>query len=259
MPSPNHKARASNTSLPRASSLKSTGAAIRRGDLHISDPIPVSQDGLAAIVPQLGPDSPQVQATVLQRDDSLPPRRYPPQEKNGLYASYALAESKPATRYNAPTQFHDPHESMSSGPSKGSVRRPKKEGGFRATMRKIFGTKKGRSPLSNISGDHHRSVSMARPLDSDYCTDLNRLLSLSTTYRSLEILPDLPCRFLKSHGLAPSDHTLPLRHSMMPGALQRAMMKRGPPFKKTWIHTGAAIPFPALSLLQEKRELWLLL
>ena len=47
--------------------------------------------------------------------------------------------------------------SISTAPSKGSIRQ-KKQGGFRATLRRMFGSKKGRASMGDQKKDYHRSV-----------------------------------------------------------------------------------------------------
>ena len=130
--SPNSKSRSRTTSLTL--NRASTGDALRRGDIKISEPIPIPReaDGFG---PQTLPHKPT---------DSWP--RGPPGntedfvQGNGAHHSHHASDSR-ISAYNTTA-------SLSTNPSKTSLN--KQRGGFRATIKRIFGSKKNRDTITSI-------------------------------------------------------------------------------------------------------------
>jgi hypothetical protein len=142
MPSPKAPDRYSNGSLLRSS----TGAAIRRGEIKISDPLPYDQDA----------------PTVATRHNSDWPIKNPTTTmQRGRHYSTGNLEPGDAGRASMGPSLIP--SSISTAPSKGSISQ-KKQTGFRATLRRMFGSKKGRSSMEEQRKEYHRSV----------CCDPNR-------------------------------------------------------------------------------------
>lgn len=139
MPSPKSQSRYSNGSLLRSS----TGAAIRRGDLKISDPIPQDHDL----------SQPQ---TAARHNSDWPIRSTAPDMQRGRHYSTGNMEPNTVARESMGPSLAA--SSMSTAPSKGSTGQ-KKTTGFRATLRRMFGSKRGRTSFEDNRKDYHRSVS----------------------------------------------------------------------------------------------------
>lgn len=162
-PLQSHKSQSSTGSLSRANS---TGVAIRRGELKISEPIPIPREGIDGFGPQAGVGSPEFQSTTSLRN---------PRVRSGVRASANPAEAPPDPQlmlpstktqvwsdYSSPS--HHPHDSMSSTPSKLSVRKKRKDSTLKSVMRKIFGSKRGEEQRKSGVLEHHRSVSLTYAL-----------------------------------------------------------------------------------------------
>src|ERR1700742_1163747 len=142
MPSPNHKATRSGSL-----SLASTGAALRRGELKISDPIPFAESGITFNSP-----------------NTLPPSSYlqPPGDANWLRKSTPardvhvrhVSDAPPHVGLRASAGPSLLQSSMSSIPSKVSLNQ-KKPGGLRAAIKRMFSSKKHRSVPTDTSGFHY--------------------------------------------------------------------------------------------------------
>ncbi|KIV84048.1 hypothetical protein PV11_06023 [Exophiala sideris] len=132
MPSPNHRSRGS-------LGTTNTGAALRRGDLKISDPIPFTES--RDMFPQPTPAmSSTYDLAPRPNETTWPCRTSPPQEYNVHHTSDAPVN---ATVRNSAGPSLIP-SSMSSIPSKGSLTQ-KKPGGLRATLKRMFTSKRHRS------------------------------------------------------------------------------------------------------------------
>lgn len=136
MPSPPDQSRDSNGSLLRSS----TGAAIRRGDIKISDPIPYDQD---------------VQPVATRHNSDWPIKPEAGNMQQGRHFSTGNLEPGNAGRASVGASLIP--SSISTIPSKGSISQ-KKQSGFRATLRRMFGSKKGRASMDDHRKQYHRSV-----------------------------------------------------------------------------------------------------
>lgn len=128
MPSPNYTSRAS--TVP-PSHVNSAEAAFRPDDLRISRPIEILRESNGGLNQQL--------STRLMSVDGTWPR------KGANATSRASA---------GPSMLND---SLSSGPSRGSL--SKKNGGFRATIRRMFGSKRHRDTMESVGDGYHYYVS----------------------------------------------------------------------------------------------------
>ena len=163
MPSPNHKARASSLSLTRASTGPNT---LRRGDLKISEPIPIPREGKDGLGPQTGVGSPDFQAQTSLRNvqDGAQAKQDRPHHRSGIEGDYGSREppNAQATTNNITTRITaiNPHNSISSAQSKVSI----KDKGLRATFRKIFSRKASkRRTIEGLIDETPYSVSLAKP------------------------------------------------------------------------------------------------
>lgn len=136
MPSPPEQSRNSNGSLLRSS----TGAAIRRGDIKISDPIPYDQDAQPAVTRHNGDWPIKPEAGNMQQGRHFSTGNLEPGNAGRASVGPSLIPS-----------------SISTVPSKGSISQ-KKQSGFRATLRRVFGSKKGRGSVDDHRKEYHRSV-----------------------------------------------------------------------------------------------------
>lgn len=137
MSSPPRQSRYSNGSLLRSST---TGGAIRRGEIKISDPIPHDQD----------------QSTTTYRPNSEWPIKTATadNQRGRHYSTGYLGPGDPTRASMGPSLVPS---SMSSAPSKESISRQKPTG-FRATLRRMFGSKRGRPSIAEDGGPYHPSV-----------------------------------------------------------------------------------------------------
>jgi hypothetical protein len=137
MPSPNGQNRYSNGSLLRSS----TGAAIRRGELTISDPIPQDYDTTRS-------------QTIARHNSDWPIKATPAEPQRGRHFSTGNMEPHITRESMGPSLVAS---SMSTTPSKTSSGQ-KKTTGFRATLRRMFGSKRGRTSFEDPLTSYHRSV-----------------------------------------------------------------------------------------------------
>ena len=165
MPSPNQKSCASAASIPRSNT---TGAALRRGELKISEPIPITYDnkvglGLHGGLGGLGLNTTSSRA----RADGTWPRKSTPLSASSIPTSkeYHGPFEHGCTSYNrtirvsaSPSTFYD---SLSTAPSKVSLSKRKNDG-FRATIRKMFGNKKKGNTVLEERDGQSRSVCNTR-------------------------------------------------------------------------------------------------
>lgn len=166
-PIQSHKSRSSTGSLSRGNS---TGAAIRRGEIKISDPIPIPREGIDGFGPQAGVSSPDFQSTTSLRNPKVqserasagrietpqPPKRSSP--PTAMHKSFAMEQRNPNnSSYHARVWSNsnpNPHDSMSSVPSKSSAKKKRKEGGLRSVMRRIFGSRRGEEQRRSNPMEH---------------------------------------------------------------------------------------------------------
>ena len=188
MPSPNHKSRRSGSVT-----LASTGAAVRRGDLKISEPIPFDETGLAFNSPNTVPPTSyhqHVTDATWPRKSTVAPDVHVRHVSDGQPPIGARASVGPSLLQS----------SMSSVPSKTSLSQ-KKPNGLRATIRRMFSSKKHRSVptdprnLQYSESGHLESVTERRtrtrldsapPFSADFATRSAALASHATTYQQYE-------------------------------------------------------------------------
>ncbi|KIX96335.1 uncharacterized protein Z520_08113 [Fonsecaea multimorphosa CBS 102226] len=152
MPSPNHKAKGSGSL-----SVPITGAALRRGDLKISDPIPFDESGAfsgASTVPHARHPSGQ-----RQYDTTWPRASTATQDTHVRHVSDVPPH--PRARTSAGPSLIP--SSMSSIPSKASLHQ-KKPSGLRATLKRMFSSKKHRSVPTDTSGFHYGDSGHLKPV-----------------------------------------------------------------------------------------------
>lgn len=138
MPSPNHRTRAS-------LGTPGTGAALRRGEVKISDPIPFDTNDYYTAY---NPVTPSKYPSGLRVDDSTWPRKSSPgTEFHYRHASTGNVPSNTARASAGPSLMPS---SMSSIPSKASLNQ-KKQSGFRAALKRMFSSKKHRSVPGDVS------------------------------------------------------------------------------------------------------------
>lgn len=142
MPSPNNGKRTSSLSLGRQSV-----AAIRRGDVKISDPIPLPMDKADeafALGQEVVNNNSSRSAT--PATDGTWPRRTTPPENTPLHGSEGGGRDRSRLALNR--ESDGPSMLLSAMSSKTSLKQ-RKSGGFRATVRSLFGSKRNRSALSS--------------------------------------------------------------------------------------------------------------
>ena len=159
MPSPTHRPTQSLTSSgPR----DSKGAAIRRGDLKISDPIQFPHDvnhgpsqhfAIATLSNPTTMSTPQLDGTWPRK--SVSPTFHTRTRSNGGNEP----QSQRAASYNATSRISAGPSMLngapSSAPSKGSLSK-QKDSGFRAKLRRMFGSRRLRETnLSSGTGGHN--------------------------------------------------------------------------------------------------------
>lgn len=148
MPTPKIQDRYSNGSLLRSS----TGAAIRRGDIKISDPLPYSEDA---------------QTVPTRHHSDWPMKNSTNTMQRGRHYSTGNLEPGHAGRASMGPSLNP--SSISTTPSKGSLGQ-KKQTGFRATLRRMFGSKKGRDSMEEQRKEYHLSVCCDRwPASEELC------------------------------------------------------------------------------------------
>ncbi|KIW62297.1 hypothetical protein PV04_10481 [Phialophora macrospora] len=185
MPSPNHKARQSGSL-----SLANTGAALRRGDLKISDPIPFDEDGIAFRGPNTVPPTSYLQ----HPNDAIWLRKSTPAQD--VHVRH-VSEGQPRLGMRASAGPSLLQSSMSSIPSKTSLNQ-KKPGGLRAAIKRMFSSKRHRSAPTDTSVFHYTEsghlnpvteyhdrtrLEPAPPLGADFATRGAALTSHSTSYQ----------------------------------------------------------------------------
>ena len=151
MPSPKSKKRSSSTSLARLSA----GAAVRRGDIKISDPFPVDQ-GYDGHPPSTTVDINAMSSTSWQQDATWPRKSTPPEMHHVRNASYGHERNESSRVSAGPSLIPS---SISREASKGSLTAKKSTGGFRSALKRMFGSKRGRQSMFETRRDYHRSVS----------------------------------------------------------------------------------------------------
>ncbi|KAK6385877.1 uncharacterized protein PV06_07188 [Exophiala oligosperma] len=155
MPSPNHRSRASLAST-------STGAAIRRGDLKISDPIPFNESRdmftTSASVPSPGPASAYQSNDTTWQHQNLPPQEYHHRHVSEVPINMTLRNSA------GPSLIPS---SMSSVPSKSSMSQ-KKPGGLRATLKRMFTGRKHRSVPAQANNYHYSDPGQLLPVSEQH-------------------------------------------------------------------------------------------
>jgi hypothetical protein len=151
MPSPKSKQRSSSTSLAHLG----TGAAVRRGDITISDPIPIDQ-GQDGHPPSTTAGMNAMTTTSWQQDGTWPRKSTtPPEMAHVRNASYGQERTNVGRASAGPSLIPS---SVSTTASKSSLAMPRKSsGGFRTALKRMFGSKRGRSVETRK--EYHRSVS----------------------------------------------------------------------------------------------------
>jgi hypothetical protein len=152
MPSPNNGKRRSSTSPGRHSV-----AAIRRGDVKISDPIPLPRnkvDEALRLVQEVNNNSSRSDTPAT--DGTWPRRSTPPENATRLGSEVGQRD---ASELALSRESASPSALLSTMSSRTSLKQ-RKSGGFRATIRSLFGSKRHRSTLQ-VSNDrlYHISVS----------------------------------------------------------------------------------------------------
>jgi hypothetical protein len=159
MHSSNHKSHPSiASSLTKAGN---TSAAIRRGKLEISDPIPIPQEDMSQLDPCVN-DGRQgyPSSTSFAKTDTWPRRSTPTalqdsSQQDSHDGARILQASNTDNNFNRTSAaLTNTHQSMSSLPSGGMVG---KRGGVRATFRRMFGSKRRRDSFATGVNDQ-RSV-----------------------------------------------------------------------------------------------------
>ena len=200
MTSPNNKSRRS-----ESLSFTGTGAAVRRGDLKISDPIPFDEAGLAFNNPNTVPPCSYHQHAT---DATWPRGGALAHDVHGRHAS----DVQPHTGTRASVGPSVLQSSMSSIPSKGSLSQ-KRPGGLRAAIKRMFSSKKHRSVPTDTSGfqysgsgrlgpgaeNHQRTrLGSAPPFSADFATREAALASHATVSQAMlafdQSLPTVPQR-----------------------------------------------------------------
>ncbi len=159
MPSPNYKNRSSTASAARLS----TGAAVRRGDIKISDPIPVDQ-GFDGHPPSTSADISTMSSTPWQQEDTWPRKSTPPESYHIRNASHGYEYDEALRASAGPSLIPS---SISTASSKTSLTAKKSTGGFRSALRRMFGSKRGR--VSESRKDYLYSVSSLPAHDASSC------------------------------------------------------------------------------------------
>ena len=150
MPSPKIRQRQSIASL----SNPNAGTALRRGDLKISDPIPFDT-GLTGYPPST--TNGMTALTSAKQQDGIRPRKTsPPELQHAKTTSISHAERYDIGRASAGPSLVP--SSLSTGPSKNSLSQ-RKSSGFRATLKRMFSSKKARSSFDQHRATFHQSVS----------------------------------------------------------------------------------------------------
>ena len=190
MPSPNHRARQSGSL-----SLANTGAAVRRGDLKISDPILFDEAGGSFNSPNTVPPTRYLSGQ--QSIDATWPRKSTlTQDVHVRHVSDAQPQI--GTRTSAGPSLLQ--SSMSSVPSKASLT-SKRPSGLRAAIRRMFSSKQHRSMPTATSDLHYAEsghlqpvteqrvrtrLDSAPPLGANFVTRGAALTSHATAYQQLE-------------------------------------------------------------------------
>jgi hypothetical protein len=176
MSSPAHRPPSAVTSHGRTDSK---GAAIRRGDLKISDPIQLPHGVSHGISQQstLGTPSNPVTPCTPPLEDTWPTKSVSPAShtrtrSNGANESQGqhAASSNVISRISAaPSAFNG---GFPSTPSKESLNK-QKDGGFRAKIRRMFGSRRLREPtLSSCTGGHHSQTVSSNRTPSSFSLPL---------------------------------------------------------------------------------------
>ncbi|KIX05394.1 uncharacterized protein Z518_06266 [Rhinocladiella mackenziei CBS 650.93] len=142
MPSPNHRSRGS-------FGHAATGAALRRGDLKISDPIPFDDSG--GIYPNPNSVIPTRYPSGYRSNDATWPR------KSTAAQDFHMRHTSDVAPHNDTRTSAGPSiipSSMSSIPSKASLNQ-KKPGGLRAALKRMFSGKRQRSVPNQTRGYHY--------------------------------------------------------------------------------------------------------
>ncbi len=159
MPSPKSKQRSSSASLAHLSA----GVAVRRGDITISDPIPIDS-GYDGHPPSTAADIDAMSSTTWQQDATWPRKSTPTEMHHIRNASYGHERNEIGRASAGPSLIPS---SISTAPSKVSLTQRKPSSGFRSALKRMFGSKRER--LSESRKDYHRSVSRLPYPWPDHC------------------------------------------------------------------------------------------
>ena len=181
MPSPTYRQRSSTASLAR---MDSKGAAIRRGDLKISDPIQAPHDASPGTNEQFtaGTLSSPTEASTHQLGGaclrkSVPPGSHTRTRSNGgpEPQSQSGAPYHATSRISAvPSMLNG---SLASAQSKGSLKK-QKDGGLRAKISRMFGSRRLRETTLSTCAEVHSPVSTSM-ISSSFHRRSSHLRSLS--------------------------------------------------------------------------------
>ena len=136
-----------------ASHSNSPGSAIRRGDLKISDPIPFT-NGTNGYPTPTTHDMTTLPST--KQPDGTWPRKASPTTDMQHVRTMSTGHGDVYAVGRASVGPSLVPSSLSTGPSKHSLSQ-KKPSGFRATLRRMFSSKRGRTSLGGNRYDYHRS------------------------------------------------------------------------------------------------------
>ena len=151
MPSPKHHKRSST-----ASQHSATGAAIRRGDIKISDPIPI-ETGFTGPPPAF--DMSSLAPDAHPQETSRSSRKVSPSESQLRARNISTGQGEMIQVLRASAGPSLVPSSVSVHPSKTSLTQ-RKNSGIRATLKRMFGSVSKRNRTSFIDRkEYHQSVS----------------------------------------------------------------------------------------------------
>jgi hypothetical protein len=178
MPSSTHRQRSSTALLAR---MDSKGAAIRRGDLKISDPIQPPHDVSPDINEKFTAGTlnnptevsiPQLGGACLKK--GVPPGFHTRTKSNGG----PEPQSQPSVLYHAasrisavPSMLND---SLANAQSKGSLKK-QKDGGLRAKISRMFGSRRLRETTLSTTAEIHSPPVSTRMISSSFHHQFSRL------------------------------------------------------------------------------------
>lgn len=164
MPSPVHKPRSAVTS---PGSIDSKGAAIRRGDLKISEPIQLPHNSNHGLSQQYATETPSNATTTSNPplEGAWPKKSVSPGFHSRTRSNGANEPQKPRGALSKATSRGSAGPSMvngysPNGPSKTSPSK-QKIGGFKAKICRIFGSRRLREPTFSSGSRGHQSQNVS--------------------------------------------------------------------------------------------------